>query len=635
MFFLNFGLAQLVMIAGAASFLTVALYLLDRSRRRQPVSTLRFWTAARAPVQTSRRKHIQQPWSLMLQLLGILLLLLAIAQPRIGNPFGRPGYDVLVLETSAWMGANRPGANRPGANNGRSTLMDLARTRARQWLASIPANDRVMLVRADALATPATAFEADHARVEAAITASEPGATSLDIDEALTFARRAQALQNGRGEIAFVGSGRVRDRKDGAPMSGEGLRVMLIPDAIENAGLRRISARRSPADQSQWDALIAVRNYGPKPRLIDLNVAFDRAPAGSRRMLLAPGAEQEATVSWHSRRSGLLEAQLSPGDGFPDDDHAALAIPALPALPVVVYTVRPEILRPFLAANPRVDAQFRSPAQFQPDGKTLVILDHFAPPAQPQGNSIWIDPPPSRSPVAIAKTVTNARDLRWITTNPLGAGLRAHDAKLAAASVFRPHEGDIRVAEIDDGPVIVARPGPIKTVVIGFDPGAPAMRYQLSTPLAFANILQWIDPETFRQSDFSVQAPGTVSFPIDGAGPLQVKRPNGVPVPFTVDHGALRFFSNDRENLLVTESDRESVYSLTLPEMWDVKWQPPATAIRTTPRPRSLAAVQPEIWPWLAVLGGACFVAEWFLFARVRRAGLKAMPVRSNLRRAS
>jgi hypothetical protein len=625
MFFLNFGLAQLLIIAGAASFVTVALYLLDRSRRRQVVSTLRFWTAARAPVQTSRRKHIQQPWSLLLQVLGILLLLLAIAQPRIGNPFGKPGYDVLVLETSAWM----------GATDGRSTLMDGARARALQWLASVPANDRVMLVRADALATPATAFEADRHRIEAAIAASEPGATSLDIVEALSFARRAQALQSGRGEIAFVGSGRVKERKEAAVMDSSDLRVMLVPDAIENAGLRRMSARRSATDPSEWDAIVAVRNYGPKPRLIGLGVAFDHAPVGSKRILLAPGAEQETAVAWHSRQAGLLEAQISPADGFSDDDHAALMIPALPALRVVVYTQRPEILRPFFAANPRVDAQFRLPAQYQPDAKALVILDRFAPPARPQGDSIWIDPPASQSPLTVIKTVPDARGLRWITSNPLGEGLRAHDAKLGTASVFRAGPADVRVAEIEDGPAIVARPGAVKTVVIGFDPGAPGTRFQLSTPLAFANILRWIDPETFRQSDFSVQAAGTVSTPLETAQPIQVTRANGAQVPFTVDHGALRFFSGDRENVRVADGDRESVYSLTLPEMWDVKWRPPAGALHGIPRSRGIAARQPEIWPWLAVLGGACLLAEWTLFARVRRARLKAMPARPSLRRAS
>ena len=44
--------------------------------------------------------------------------------------------------------------------------MDVARERARAYLRALPARDRVMLVRADALATPATAFEPDRSKVE-------------------------------------------------------------------------------------------------------------------------------------------------------------------------------------------------------------------------------------------------------------------------------------------------------------------------------------------------------------------------------------------------------------------------------------------------------------------------------------
>ena len=64
----------------------VALYLLDRSRRKQVVSTLRFWVAAEQPAVAARRKHINQPWSLLLQLFSMALLLLAIAQLRLGSP---------------------------------------------------------------------------------------------------------------------------------------------------------------------------------------------------------------------------------------------------------------------------------------------------------------------------------------------------------------------------------------------------------------------------------------------------------------------------------------------------------------------------------------------------------------------
>ena len=85
------------------------LYLLGRSRRKQVVATLRFWVAAEQPAVVQRRKKIQQPLSLILQLVSMLLLLLAIAQLRLGTPLATPRDHVLILDTSAWMAAGQDG----------------------------------------------------------------------------------------------------------------------------------------------------------------------------------------------------------------------------------------------------------------------------------------------------------------------------------------------------------------------------------------------------------------------------------------------------------------------------------------------------------------------------------------------
>ncbi len=79
MSFLNLGLGELLGLVGAISAGVVALYLLDRSKRKQVVSTLRFWAAADVRTQLQHRRRIQQPWSLLLELVSMLLLLLAIA----------------------------------------------------------------------------------------------------------------------------------------------------------------------------------------------------------------------------------------------------------------------------------------------------------------------------------------------------------------------------------------------------------------------------------------------------------------------------------------------------------------------------------------------------------------------------
>jgi hypothetical protein len=103
--FLNLSLGELLGVAGAISAGVVALYLLDRSKRRQVVATLRFWTAADSRTEMKHRKRIQQPWSLLLQLLSLLFLLIALAGPRLGSDDS--GRDhVLILDTSdGWVRA--------------------------------------------------------------------------------------------------------------------------------------------------------------------------------------------------------------------------------------------------------------------------------------------------------------------------------------------------------------------------------------------------------------------------------------------------------------------------------------------------------------------------------------------------
>jgi hypothetical protein len=318
MHLLNLTIGQFLGLFGAVAALTLALYLSGRARRRQVVSTLRFWVSAAQPATAARRRRIQQPLSLLLQLASMALLLLAIAQLRLGAPEPQPRDDVLILETSAWMAARAP--------NG--TLMDLARERARDYVRAAPSRDRIMLVRADALATPATAFELDRRRLADAIAASQPGATALNLGQALAFARQIQA-QSGRlaGEVVFVGTSRLADAAAAPTVTGlPNLRWLSVPDAIENCGLRRIGVRRSAADSELWEIYVAARNYGTVQRSATLALSFGALPVGAQRMALPPGAERETSFQLRSRAAGFLQAQLLPHDAFPADDRAVLEV---------------------------------------------------------------------------------------------------------------------------------------------------------------------------------------------------------------------------------------------------------------------------------------------------------------------
>lgn len=632
MFFLNLSMMEFMALFGAASALVVTLYLLNRSRRKQTVATLRFWVSTEQPTVQKHRRKIQQPLSLILQLLSIALLLLAIAQVRLGSREKSGRDHVLILDTSSWMAAR----TRTGI------LLDQGKAAARSYIRALPSSDRVMVVRADGLATPVTGLESNRQILEEAIRESRPGAAALNLEQALAFATQVEKLHASRvGDIVYAGTGRVLE-SDGALQATavNNFRILPIKDVVENCGLRKIGLRRSIADPGLWEVFLSVRNYGTVARSVPIGLQFGGAIVGSRRLQLPPGKDEEATFNFRSRAAGWLEVRLLIDDALTEDNRAILELPSQKPLKVDVYTDEPELLRPVLAANALVEAEYLSPSKFKTDSNArITILDRFHPPQLPKGGVIWIAPPAQGSPVTVRTTVTNVPVVRWRSDHELGTGLRTKQWKLESSEVFAPAAGDISVAEVEAGPVILARPSPSRLVVLGFHPGKSAMRFDLTTPLLFANILRWMDPEAFRRWEVYAGTAGTVTVPLEsGVGPENVKviSSNQQNLPFTMQGQSLRFFSGTPGTVRVVTADREQVYSLTLPEVGEAVWQPPASAKRGVPS-RVMEASARDLWPFLALLGGLGLLIEWLLFGRARLHVASAeRPAADNpLRRAS
>jgi hypothetical protein len=630
---LNLTLAQFLTVFGAVSFFSVALYLLDRARRRQVVPTLRFWVTPGQPAPVTRRRRIQQPLSLLLQLLGMALLLLAVADLQWGTFSGNRRNHALILDTSAWMGASLPG--HPGM-----TLMDQARADGLAWLRAVPADDRVLVIRADGLATPATGWETDHRAIAKAILESEPGATALEISQAIRFAQQSQRQAAGRpGEIVYAGPGRIAAH--GAPNETPAvasLRILNVADPDENCGLRSVGARLSQAQPGVWDVLVRARNYGSKPKTVQVTLNFGKAPVGARPLELAPGEEKEAVMNLRSRAAGILEARLYPRDSFAADNYAALELPEMRTLRVVAYTSDPGALRAALESDPRISAEFRSPSEYRPPNGALVILHRFRPATPPAGNAIWIDPPAGQSPVPVREKVKHPANLRWAADQPLAAGLRSRDIQIEEASVFAPAPGLINVAEADSGPVMVARgqTRATRTVVMGFDPFSGPMRYELATPLLLGNALRWISPEYFRDTDVTTQSAGAISAPLSGGADrndVEVLTDSGARLPFNAHARSVDFFAGESARVRVLSGSAERVYSLTLPEMWDARWTPPAGARHGIPRWTDRIRHAPRLWPFLAIAGALLLIAEWAIYGRESSARLRI--VHSSMERAA
>jgi hypothetical protein len=203
----------------------------------------------------------------------------------------------------------------------------------------------------------------------------------------------------------------------------------------------------------------------------------------------------------------------------------------------------------------------------------------------------------------------------------LGLGLRSQDTMIDASQVYALAPGDIPIAEVAAGPVMLARPAPTKTILLGFQPLRSSLRYELATPLLFANALRWLAPESFLRWELQAASVGTVSTTLDESSGNDVKvlDEQGQPLPFTRDGTSLRFFAGSPGTVRLTDGQRESVYSLTLPEAGETDWVWPAKIRRGVPRASSFTASSRELWYGLAILGALGLVLEWLFFGLGRR----------------
>jgi hypothetical protein len=510
-----------------------------------------------------------------------------------------------------------------GAQARRGSLMDEAKGLALAYVRSLPAADRVMLVRADAFPTPSTGFETNRATVEDAIRSSQPGMAGLDLAEAFAFAQSIQRMSaRGTGEIVYAGAGRTALAAPSPLPDVRNLRLLSVADPQENCGLGKIGLRRASSDADLWEIFVTARNYGRTPQTVMLALQFGNAPAGSRPLNLAPGAEQSATFQYRTRAAGWLEARLMTRDAFPQDDRALLELPSQKPLRVAVFSAQPNLLRPVLSANRRFAATFSSPSAYtsKPEAD-VVVVDRFRPPRPPELPAIFIEPPADGSPVRVQARMENVPLARWRSDHTLGTGLHTEDLRLESTQVFSASPDDIAIAEVERGPVILARPGARKLVVMGFHPLRSAMRYELATPLLFANVLRWMSPEVFRRWELAAGSVGPQTVTLDSEAreqDIKVLDENQRPMPFSLRGRTVRFFCGAPGTVRVLTANDEIVRSIALPEVPDARWEPPQNARHGVPKSWPAGPASRDLWQILALAGGAGLLAEWLLFGRSR-----------------
>lgn len=606
---LNLSMFQLLAAAGGISAFVVALYFLDRRRRKVLVSSLRFWREARVERHPLPQKRIQQPWSLLLQILGLLALLGALADIRwTANSF-RALDHVLVLDTSAWM----------QARDANGTLLDRAKRFAIRYVRSLPPGDRVLLVMSDANPMPAATFEEDPAVVENAILSATAGTTALQLGEALGFARQMLANREAAGDIVFVGSRWIaEDEIPAITRELQNLRVISVDAEWRNVYLDKVTLQPKERDAGGWTAFVSVGNRGPAAQ-VPVQLSFGGAPTAAATVRVPPDSVVTVPVEFRTGAAGWVDVKLDLGDMVRADNFARVEVPRTSVVQVQVCTQSPARYASLFGANPGWNATYRteSPCPIAENAE-LVILDGVMPAGTLNRPTLWIAPPAnSPFPSRAANLAKNRVD--WNPASQLTEGLQAKDLVIQGGRFLQALAGDETFATVDGNPLALARPGDPPQVAWGFQPLASDMRFEVTTPLLFANTFRWLAPGTAVPEELSIGSTGSVLLTGlsegEGEAPRVLDaRGNALPVSKATD--GWRFFAGNSGVYQVRQGQTERMVSLTLPQAPKSFWEPtPEQLLKAIPASSS-AEPPTRWWTWLAAFGLLCLVVDALLFDR-------------------
>jgi Ca-activated chloride channel family protein len=603
---------QVAAVWMALAALALWLYLHHRRPQHRRVSTLRFWASVQ-PIAQPRRRRLREPWALLAQVLFLLLLILALANPRWGVTF--EGRSVaIVLDTSIWSQERPAGA---------ASWIDRERAEAQRFLDSLPSGDRVLLLSAEADAPPILAFTTDRGALRRAIAEARSSSSIADIPRALEMGRAALAGSR-RGLLVYVGPGMLDERQarglDEFRMSletpGSGgsqpqflARLVGGEEPIQNRGITRLSLRRDAAQPDLWHLLTQLKNYGDAKGSVVLKLSVNGQPLGQRTISLSPGqlANAENEFSW--AKGGLLQAEISPSDALEADDHATVNLPTFRVVHVAVVANGdpfPSDLLAVLSSNPYLRTDIVTPAMNVDVSPDVAIYQGSSLPAQPPFNSIWFL---SGQASAAARAV---RVVGWNSQHPVTRWVRTRDVSVRNPARLDVLPTDTVLASTEGNPpapLILAREqNGRKLLIIGFDPHKSNFPLQSAFPLLMAGGIEWMT----HAVDESAESLSTGELDLPGPA-IRITAPSGKEVPFARNGSDVHLLATETGMYRVLAPSGETSVAVNIPLL---------PAQRMNPTPTETAAIESEplqqagwdLWRLLVLLGIVALWLEWWLY---------------------
>jgi Ca-activated chloride channel family protein len=513
----------------------VAMYLLKLRREPTVVPSTLLWqrlvadVEANAPWQKLRRSLL-----FLLQLLLVLILVLLAARPFIERPAGLAHDIVLVVDTSASMGATDVSPNR----------LTAAKQAALDALKDLPSGGKVSVVEAGRTARIVASGTTDVGRIRQAIESIKVTMAPGDLGDALELASEL-ASQSGDAQVLIATDAALTSVPTTAVDAP--IRVLRVGDerGRKNQAIVALAVRTAPSSVTR-SVFVSVANLDLEPAKRRIELWGDGNLVEARQVEMDAQQRADVIIDDVPQTISVVEVRLVAADAgsganvAPDqlgaDDRAWAVVPPSRDRNILLVGEGDPYLETALSYLPNARL-FGLPPSDYPGGAVrtdgtqwdLIIFEGFVPSTAPSVPTMLIAPPKTSSLGVVAGTLKNpgigslSPDepiLRYVdlSTTHIAEAARLELPAWARSVIPGPKGAPLLYSGIRAG---------IPTAVLAFEPRLSDLPLQVAFPILVANVTG----ELFGGSAAPADAikpgdPIMLAVPVGATG-LSVQRPDG------------------------------------------------------------------------------------------------------------
>ncbi len=591
----------------------ILLYLLKIRRREVRVPARFLWPPITTDVRANALfQRLRPNLLLFLQLLIALLLLLALARPAIQARGALGRQTVVVVDTSASMGATDVAPSR----------FESARHRLRTLIREMSASERLAIIEAGPNVRVVASLTADQRKLLDAVNSLQLSDARGNIDEAL---RLAAALVGNRAgsRIVLLSDGAFPEVADFSPGKAQ-LVYESLGKHSENVALTAMDVQERSGG-IEW--FVGLRNYGEKPAKGILEFYAGGELVDAREITLPAKGTLGQTLTLPRAREPL-EARLTvANDALLADNRAYLMGTTERTVRVLLVGEGNFFLERALALEPSVQLDKSPTVPESERGNTpsggnydLIIFDG-TPVVPVRARAVMVIRSKGGPIAELGGSVKLPRVATWERDHPVLRYVELSNLLIDNAPRLTPAPWAKVLAESQATPLMVAgEHGGRKWVGIGWNLLESDFPLQPGFPIFVANILRWATSERASQAGFTVRTgvPFTLTTSPDETL-LTLKMPDGQSQSLRVNEGSLIVPGAPKVGLYEAVGKRTRLqFAANLLDS-DESNIAPRTSLqlggRTVTAQSNIFTLR-ELWRPLALLALLTLMIEWWVFIK-------------------